>query len=168
MGGEKREARAPKRRQVAVDKRVGSRRRMFGRRVNDGRRKMASVALAPHSRSASCFENRPPDGDADTNCGRNGPEFGASQQALRVDPSRLPSKIGAGRTSDHGLFYFARRGSETVRRYKNVSLYFCARHKAGKAGDAPGENDRRSGRTSDSIRNPTGTSKERKGQKPHP
>lgn len=30
------------------------------------------------------------------------------------------------RVGDHGLFYFAGRASETVRRYKNVSLYFCA------------------------------------------
>ena len=87
MGGEKREARAPKRRQVAVNKRVGlSRCRMFGRRVNDGRRKMASVALAPVTRSAFCFDK--PDGGADANCGRNGLEVGAS--------SRLS-------VSDHGL-----------------------------------------------------------------
>jgi len=64
---------------------------------------MASVALAPHTRSGSCFGNRPPDEDADANCGRNGLGFGASQEALRVDPSRLPSKIGAGRTSTSRL-----------------------------------------------------------------
>jgi hypothetical protein len=37
---------------------------------------------------------------------------GSSQTALSVN--------------DHGLFYFAARGSETVRRYKNISLYLWA------------------------------------------
>jgi hypothetical protein len=49
----------------------------------------------------------------------SGLAFGTSRTALRVNPSRLS-------VNDHGLFYGGRRASETVRRYKNVSLYLGA------------------------------------------
>jgi hypothetical protein len=52
----------------------------------------------------------------------SGLAFGTLQTPLRVDPSRLPSKVGASSVNDHDTFYSAGEAGGTGLKGKNERL----------------------------------------------